>query len=270
MVESPAERIMLLKVPLDIVPPEELPEILNRLLPPLGASEKAPGKTTGTSDRAASPENKGRDIILLSLWDLLRARRNNEYRNYVLNAALVIPISKSLVSGAKFLTGKKVIRYMPFNFVISLLTLLERQEYPLYLLGGKNRILKKTEKNIHSTFPRLKIVGRCSGTMRKQDEPVIIEAIRKVSPSLLLAGKGIRGGELWIARNGRNLNSGFRLWCSDLFNVFAEKRRRPSDVIFDRGLESLGFCLRNPLKFFRIFCYFRYKILLLIYKIFKI
>ena len=251
--ESAAQRIKLLNVPLDIVPPEELPEIINRLLLPPGAA--------GTS--------KGRDIILLSLWDLLRARRNNEYRRYVLNAALVIPISKSLVSGAKFLTGKKVVRYMPFNFVISLLTLLERQEYPLYLLGSRNKILKKAEKNIHSTFPRLKIVGRYSGFIHKHDEPAIIEAIRKVSPSLLLAGKGIRGGELWIARNGKNLNSGFRLWCSDLFNVFAEKKRRPSDIVFDRGLESLGFCLRNPLKFFRIFPYFRYKILLLIYKIFR-
>ena len=268
MVETPAERIMLLNVPLDIVPPEELPEIINRLLPPRPASGKATRKPVKNSGWPAPPDNQGRDIVLLSLWDLLRARRNNEYRNYVLNAALVIPISKSLVSGAKFLTGKKVIRYMPFNFVISLLTLLERQEYPLYLLGGKNRILKKTEKNLHSTFPRLKIVGRCNA-MRKQDEPAIIEAIRKVSPSLLLAGKGIRGGELWIARNGKNLNSGFRLWCSDLFLVFAEKRRRPSDAVFDRGLESLGYCLRNPLKFFRIFPYFRYKLLLLFYKISK-
>jgi N-acetylglucosaminyldiphosphoundecaprenol N-acetyl-beta-D-mannosaminyltransferase len=124
---------MFLKVPLDIVPPEELPNVINRFISTMGS----PG----------TPQ-KGRDIVLLSLWDLLRARRNNEYRNYVLKAALVIPISKSIVSGAKFLTGKKVERYMPFNFVISLLSLLERLEYPLYLLGSGSRVLKKTEKNI--------------------------------------------------------------------------------------------------------------------------
>ena len=247
---------MFLNVPVDIVPPEELSNLINRLLPPMGNSE-------------SSKESRGCDIVLLSLWDLLRARRNNEYRNYVLNASLVLPISKSLVSGARFLNGKKIVRYMPFNFIISLLTFLERLEFPLYLLGGKNQILKKTEKNIHSTFPRLKIVGRCAGYMRKQDEPAVMEAIRKVSPSLLLAGKGIRGEELWIARNRDRLNSGFRLWCSDIFDVFAEKKRRPSDASFDRGLESIGFCFRNPLKFFRLFLYIQYKFLLLIYKIFK-
>ena len=244
------DRIMLLKVPIDIVSPEELPELITNLLPQPGDSVH-------------------RDIVLLSLWDLLRARRNNEYRNYVLSAALVIPISKSLVNGAKFLTGKKVVRYMPFNFIISLLTLLETREYPLYLLGSGNKVIKRAEKNIHSTFPRLKIIGRCGGPMRKQEEPAIIEAIRKTSPSLLLAGKGIRGGELWLARNSSRLNFGFRLWCSDLFDVFAEKKTRPSDRIFEKGLESIGYCFRNPIKFFRIFPYFRYLLLLLGYKIFK-
>ena len=252
--DSQTSRIILLKVPIDIVPPEELPELIDRYLATMTKPDGA---------------QKSRNIVLLSLWDLLRARRNKEYRNYICSADLVIPISKSLVSGARFLTGRKPARYMPFNFVISLLTLLERREYPLYLLGGKIQVLKKAEKNIHSTFPRIKIVGRCAGSIRKQEEPAIIEAIRKVSPSLLLAGSGIRGEELWIARNDSRLNTGFRLWCSDLFDIFAEKKRRPSDAIFDKGLESIGFCLRNPIKFLRIFSYFRYKMLLLIYKIFK-
>jgi N-acetylglucosaminyldiphosphoundecaprenol N-acetyl-beta-D-mannosaminyltransferase len=243
---------LLLKVPIDIVSPEDLPEVISRIV-----------------RESEAPEGKGRNIILLSVWDLLRARRNNEYRKYVFNAALVIPISKSIVSGAKFLTGKKPVRYMPFNFVISLLTLLEGREYPLYLLGSKNKVLRKAEKNIHSTFPRLKIVGRCEGSIRRQEEPAVIEAIRKASPSLLLAGKGIRGSELWIARNSGRLNSGLRLWCSDLFDVFADRKHRPSDAVFDRGLESIGFCFRNPLLFFRIFPYLRYKILLLIYRIFR-
>jgi len=250
------QRILLLKVPVDIVPPEELPEVINRLLPSQG-------------DPPGTGPDMGRDIILLSLWDLLRARRNGEYRNYVLKAALVIPISKSLVSGARFLTGKKLIRYMPFNFVIGLLSLLERREKTVYLLGAESRVLKKAEKNIHSTFPRLGIVGRYGGVIRKQDEGAIVEAVRKVSPSLLLVGKGVRAEELWIARNSSHLNSGFRLWCSDLFDIFAEKKQRPSDAVFERGLESVWFFFRNPLRFFRVFSYFRYKVLLLIYRLFK-
>jgi N-acetylglucosaminyldiphosphoundecaprenol N-acetyl-beta-D-mannosaminyltransferase len=245
---------MLLKVPIDIVSPEELPNVISCLLR-LKRSGNIPGN--------------GLDIVLLSVWDLLRARRNNEYRDYVFNAALVIPISKSIVSGAKFLTGKNIFRYMPFKFIISLLTILEKQDYPVYLLGGGNQVLKKAEKNIRSTFPLLRIIGRYEGSMKKHEEPAVLEAIRKSSPTLLLAGKGIRGEELWIARNSSRLNSEFRLWCSDLFDVLADKKHRPSDSVFKNGLESIGFCLRNPLKFFRIFSYLRYKLLLLVYRILK-
>jgi len=211
----------------------------------------------------------GIDIVLLSLWDLLRARRNKEFREYILNASLVIPISKSLVSGAKFLTGKTVYRYMPFKFVISILTFLEKHDLSLYLFGGTSKVLRKTEKNLRITFPNLKIVGRCEGTIRKKDEAVVIEAIRKASPTLLLVGKGRKGKELWIHRHSTLLNSTFQFWCSDLFDVFAEKKRRPSDAVFEKGLESLTCCFKNPLMFFRVFSYFRYIFLLLVYKIFK-
>jgi N-acetylglucosaminyldiphosphoundecaprenol N-acetyl-beta-D-mannosaminyltransferase len=211
---------------------------------------------------------KGQNLVLLSLADLLRARRNGEYREYVRNAALVIPISKSIVGGIRFLTGKRAVRYMPFDFVVSLLNILEEREFSLFLLGGKLRVLRKTESNIRQTFPRLRVVGRFPAAFKRQEEAMVVEAIRKAAASLLLVGKGVRAGERWIARHSARLNPGLRLWCSDLYDVFAERRRRPARKTFDRGLEFAGYCFQNPLKFFRVFPYFYYKLLLLWYKLF--
>jgi N-acetylglucosaminyldiphosphoundecaprenol N-acetyl-beta-D-mannosaminyltransferase len=112
-------------------------------------------------------------------------------------------------------------------------------------------------------------VGRFIGNFKRQDESTILEAIRKAAPSLLLIGKGVHGEERWIARNTGHLNAGLRLWCSDIFDVFAERKKRPSRASFDRGLEWFGYCFQHPLRFFRIFPYFWYKILLLVYRIFK-
>jgi N-acetylglucosaminyldiphosphoundecaprenol N-acetyl-beta-D-mannosaminyltransferase len=241
------ERINLLKVPLDIVPEDRIADVIYDLI----------------------KSGQGGNIVLLSLWDLLRARRSGEYRSFVLGAALVIPISKSLIGGARFLTGRKVVRYMPFDFVILLLTALEARQYSLYLLGGKPRVLKTSEKHIRQTFPQLRVVGRYRGSFKRNEEGMLLQAIRKASPSLLLVGKGVHGGERWIARNNAMLTSGLRLWCSDLFEVFAERKKRPSRTVFDRGLESIGYCFQNPLRFFRIFPYFYYKLLLLVYRLFR-
>jgi N-acetylglucosaminyldiphosphoundecaprenol N-acetyl-beta-D-mannosaminyltransferase len=236
-----------LNVPVDIISPEQLGPYLLDLL----------------------KDEKEHNIVLLSLWDLLRARGYNEYRKYVLKASLIIPISKSIISGLKFLTGEKAYRYMPFEFIVGTLTNLENREYSCYLLGGKTNILFKTEKNIRQTFPKLRVVGRYPGSFKRYEEPVIIQAIKKASPSLLLVGEGVRGKEYWIARNNVSLGKGLRLWCSDIFDVFAERKKHPSRTAFDHGLEWIGYCFQKPYKFFRIFPYFYYNLLLLIYKIFK-
>jgi N-acetylglucosaminyldiphosphoundecaprenol N-acetyl-beta-D-mannosaminyltransferase len=241
-----AERINLLKVPLDIVPQEQLPDRIIELLTTRG----------------------GGNIVLLSLWDLLKARRNGEYRDYVLGASLVIPISKSIISGARSLTGKTLIRYMPFDFAVSVLTILERREFSLYLLGGTPQVLQITERNIRATFPKLRIVGRNPGGIRRQKEPGLLQAIHKAAPSLLLVAKGVRGEERWIARNCQSLSPGFRLWCSDLFEIFSERRSRPSRAVFDRGLEWVGYCLKKPWFFLRIFPWFYYKILIVTNRLF--
>jgi N-acetylglucosaminyldiphosphoundecaprenol N-acetyl-beta-D-mannosaminyltransferase len=241
------ERISLLNIPLDIVGAEEMNRIINEFLLEGGA----------------------RNIVLLSLWDLLRARRNVEYRTYLMEAALVIPISKSLVAGGLFLTGKKLVRYMPFDFIISLLSIVDRRELSVYLIGGRQKALEKAESNVRQTFPHLHIIGRHSGHFKKHIEGALLEAIRKASPSLLLAGTGVHGEELWIHRNVGRIGNGLRLWCSDIVDVFANKRRHPSRYSFDHGLEWIGFCFRNPLRIFRLFLYLYYCLLLILYRLFR-
>jgi N-acetylglucosaminyldiphosphoundecaprenol N-acetyl-beta-D-mannosaminyltransferase len=241
------ERVEVLKVPIDILPAEDIERIIFSLL----------------------ERGQGEDIVLLSLSDLLRARRNGEFRNYVRDAALVIPISKSLVSGMRFLTGKTPVRYMPFDFVVNLLTMLERREFSIYMLGGKPSVLALSEKNIRETFPKLRIIGRFPGIIKKQAEDTILKVIRKSSPALLLIGQGVHGRERWVAKNTHRLNSGLRLWCSDLYSVFAKRRKRPPKAVFQYGFEWVVFCLHNPFRVVRFFSFIRYTFLLLFYRIFR-
>jgi len=243
--EPVCERLDLLKVPVDIVRPDRLEDVISGLL----------------------AESGGKNIVLLSRHDLMRARRAGDYRNYVMNASLVLPVSVSLVRGAKFLRGKTPERYMPFDFIVSLLSILEKRELSVYLLGGQPSVLEKTEKRIRATFPGLRIIGRFPAGFRKEYEAPIVQVIRKSAPALLLVNRGIRGGERWIASHNADLNRGLRLWASDIFDVFSGRRNRVSRFVFDKGLESLVLCLRNPLRIFRFFSFLYYGLLLLVHKL---
>jgi len=156
---------------------------------------------------------------------------------------------------------------MPFEFVVKLLGALERKGKSAYLLGSSRTKLQKAETNIKSTFPGLRVVGRYAGRYPKNVEPAIIEAVRKATPTLLLVGAGVPGRERWIPRNLPRFNSGLYLWCSDLFEVFAESRGKPSRELFRRGLEWLPYTLRRPWKAYRFFVFLWYQVLLLFARI---
>lgn len=242
------ERINFLKVPIDIVAPEELEQIVLDLLTREG------------------PQH----IMLVSLWDVLRARRRGEFRTMVNSAALVLPTSKSLIRGACFLKKTKPIRYYPFSLIITLLGILEKYYKTVYLLGAQQRSLLQAERNVRSTFPHLGLVGRFAGYYHKTMERNLLTAIVKAHPSLVLIGDGIPGGQNWVQRNRTKLHSGIYLWDKDVIDIFSERKRRVPEKTFDRGMEYFPKILRNPLRFFRFFQYVWYTVLLVSYRLFRI
>ena len=233
-------RITILGVPVDIVPEESLDDLV-----------------------ASFEDGFNHQIILLSVWDLMRARSRVEFRTMVAGASLVVPISPSIIKAARFLRRAEPPRYLPFDFIIRLLGILERMGKSAYLLGGSPSIVLKAENNLKSTFPGLRLVGRCAGAYPRQREPAIVEAVRKASPTLLLVGKGIPGGERWIPRNLPAFPSGLYLWCSDIFWVFAHSKSRPSRALVTRGLDWIPNFLRRPWTIWRLPLFALFKVLVL-------
>lgn len=241
------ERINFLKVPLDIVSPEDLEPLILDLL-----SREGP-----------------QHIMLVSLWDVLRARHRGEFRAMVKNATLVLPTSKSLIRGAHFLKKPVPVRYQPFSLIISTLSILEKYYKSLYLLGAQQRSLLQAERNVRSTFPKLSIVGRFAGFYHKSMERNILTAITKSHPSLVLVGSGVPSGQKWVYRNRQKLHSGIFIWNSEVIDIFSERKRRVPEYVFEHGLEYLPQILKNPLRIFRIFQYLWYNVLLLFYRLFR-
>ena len=241
------ERINLLGVPVDVCGPENLEAAVLELL--------------------AKPGTK--QIIFLSIWDLLKARRKNDFSECVQNADLVLPISKSILKGARFLKKPVPVRYNPFNAVIQILGILDSHYKSLYLLGSHKKTLMKAEKNVHDTFPGLKIVGRYVGYYSKQDEDDIVQAIFKSQPSLVLVSEGIKDKNCWAYKRRNRFSSSIFLYYKDSFGIFSERIKRVNEKTFEKGHEVFVEVLHNPFKIFLLFPSFWYKTVLLWYKLFR-
>ena len=241
------QRIKLLGVPVDILPPQDMETEILELL--------------------AKPGTK--QIVFMSVWDLLKARRKNDYAQCVREADLVLPVSKSILRGARFLKKEVPVRYNQFTAVISILSVLENHYKSLYLLGGRKKALMAAERNVRSTFPGLQIVGRYVGYYPKAVENDIVQAIFKASPSLALVSDGIREKDCWPYTRRNRFSSSIFLYYRDGIGIFSERIKRVKEKTFERGLEIWSEILHNPLKLFLIFPYIYYIVCLLWYKLFK-
>ena len=161
-------RINFLSVPVDIIPEQNLADEIMEII-------------VKNSEAKVSSQ-----ICFVSIWDILKARFNQDYMNCLKNASLVIPISKSILKGASFLKLPVPVRYNPFKAVISIMNALDKNFRTLYLFGSRRESLMAAEKNVKATFSGLRIIGRYVGYYPKASEENIIEAIYKASPSLTL------------------------------------------------------------------------------------
>jgi N-acetylglucosaminyldiphosphoundecaprenol N-acetyl-beta-D-mannosaminyltransferase len=248
LVDIDKKRIDVLNVPLDIVHEDSLEKVIKVML----------------------LNGEYNQIVLLRFKDLMRARRSQEYRRLLSKASLVIPVSPCITAGAAFLKKGKPEKFMPFDFVIKLLGILEKQKGSLYLLSSKPDDLQKTEQNLRASFPEIRLVGRYTGYFSKEAKDNIVVAIKKASPNLLLAGTGVRKKEKWLYNHRQQLNTGLFLWCGECFDIFCGKREKPSRALWSSGFEFIPRFFRNPFRILYIPLFLYYLLLLLIYRMLKL
>lgn len=240
-------RIELLGVPIDVCRPEYLEDEIMRIL-------EKPGH---------------KQIVFLTIWDLLKARnKKKDFGDCLKSADLILPISKSILKGARFLKLEVPVRYNPFNAVIQILNTLDRHYKSLYLLGARKKTVQKAEHNVHDTFRNLRIVGRYVGYFPKSAEENVVQAIFKASPSLVIVGEGIKEKNLWSYHRREKFSSSIFLYYKDCLGIFAGRIRRVNEKTFEAGKEIWSEIGHNPSHIFLIFPFIWYKLLLVCTRLF--
>ena len=164
-------------------------------------------------------------LVFLNLKNLFKGRRDAEFRRLLREASLILPVHPGLGRATRWLRKLQLTLYSPFSFIIRLLSLTERLNRTVYLLGARKEDIERAERNLRDSYPKLRLVGRFSGFFSKAEERHVLMAIKKASPSFLMIGSGLPGRDLWILRKKRELNPGVYVWVGDCFEVFSGKRK---------------------------------------------
>ncbi len=211
-----------------------------------------------------------KQVMLVGLWDVLRSFWNRRLRDAMERAVLVIPVSRALIFGAQFQQKRLPTRYHAFPFVIRLLSALETHGRSVYLLGAPASGIAVAERNIRSTFPGLRIVGRYSGFYPSARESDIVTAINKAAPDFVLLGSGLPGKEGWVRAHGSELRGGMYLWHAQVFDVLAERANRRPEKVVEQIPGVVTDLITHPWRVLRAPVYAVYPVLLLYHRLRKL
>jgi N-acetylglucosaminyldiphosphoundecaprenol N-acetyl-beta-D-mannosaminyltransferase len=242
------KRIKVLDVPVDSFDPDMAGAIVMRLL----------------------ENGEHNQIVFLSLRGLLRARHDPELMRCLRDAALILPTSLPIVTGARFLRAGSLALINTFEHTIRILSVIEKAKGSVYLLGARKAVLEVAEENLKGSFHGIRVVGRFFGFYPKTVEGDIVTAIKKSAPSMVLVGSGVPGKDKWILRHRKELNPGISLWAGNCFEIFAGLEKQTSRKLHAAGLGVLSGIGRRPWRLAVVFPYFYYLVLLLGYRIFRL
>ncbi len=188
--------------------------------------------------------DKSKFITYLNAHCVNTALIDNEYKRILQKADLVYAGGQGVVWAARFLGTPLPERVNILDFFDTLVPKLKDRKITIYLLGGREETVKKTEETLKSKG--LRIVGSRDGFFTKSAEQELIQEINTLKPNILMVGMGVPQQEKWIDNNISTLNVNLCWAVGAAFDWLSGQRKRAPRWMIKFGLEWLHRLWQQP------------------------
>lgn len=215
-------RIEVMDIPFDNVTMEEALDAAEMLL-------EKPGAAYGVTPNA--------EIVYETMF-------NQELRQIVCQADLVLPDGAGVVLGAKILGTPLKQKVAGIEFAQNLMERLKNTDKTFYFLGSKPGIAELAAEKMQKKYPGLKICGTADGYF--QDEKQVVAAINEKKPDVLFVCLGAPKQEIFMANHKDELQVGLMMGLGGSLDGFAGTVKRAPIWMIRLNLEWLYRLLKEP------------------------
>lgn len=121
---------------------------------------------------------------------VMMAKDNEEFKNIINTASLVVPDGIGVVKGASILGAPLKERVAGFDLICNLLELYKDGTHTFYFWGGKPGVVETAKQKMEEKYPNIKIIGVDDGYFDDTKKEKIIQKIKELKPDILLVGTG--------------------------------------------------------------------------------
>lgn len=189
-------------------------------------------------------------VVTLGTEMVMRAEEDEEFRDLVNRADLVVPDGIGLVLASRYCGVPLPERVAGIDLVWGLVRELGPGGLRLFLLGAAPGVAEQAGERLRAACPELEVVGVHHGYF--EDEQAVVEQIAASGANVLLAGIGSPRQERFLDRHREKLNVSLGIGVGGTFDVLAGRLRRAPDWMIRLGLEWLYRLLSQPSRWVRM------------------
>ena len=191
--------------------------------------------------------NKSCELIVApNVEFIMTAQKDKEFFEILQTAKLATPDSIGVEIAGKMQKKPFKQRIPGQSYFRKVLEVAEREEWTVYLLGGKGDTVEKTAENVKKIYPNLKIVGQHEGFFEKDSEEEVIKQINELKPNVLFVAMGAPRQEKWIYNHKNELKVDVAAGQGGTFDYEAENIKRAPKWMQKIGIEWLWRLILQP------------------------
>lgn len=195
--------------------------------------------------------SEGADYVVTPNSEIVyEAMADDELKNLLNGASLVLPDGAGVVLGAKILGTPLKEKVAGVDFADRLLELLAQTGGSVYLLGSKPGVAELAAEKMVQKHPGLTIAGLADGYFK--DEGPVIEKINAAHPDVLFVCLGAPKQERFMAAHRQALNVRLMAGLGGSLDSFAGTVKRAPQWMINCSLEWLYRLIKEPWRFRRM------------------
>lgn len=207
------------------------------------------GDMASATEKALEFTKSGGAVFTPNPEIIMAAHYDEEYKNILNSADMVIPDGIGVVIASKILKKPVKERVAGFDLTCNILRLAAKENIPVYIFGGKPGVAEAAAEKIKEDYGA-PVCGFQHG-YHKDDTPVI-EDIKEKKPGILLVCLGAPKQEKWIIENKDKFSPCLMIGAGGSVDVLSGKTKRAPEIFIKLNLEWFYRLLCQPTRFVRM------------------
>lgn len=201
-------------------------------------------ETVDVIDHAIS-KNKFTQHVVVNVAKLVNMQNDLVLSNSIRQCDIINIDGMGIVLGARFLGLNIPERVAGIDLFLKLISMSAKKNYPIYLLGSKDEIVKNTASKLQSLYPQINIAGYHHGYFWENEEE-IVKKIKVSGAKLLFVAITSPKKENFINRWKEKLGVTFVMGVGGTFDVISGKINRAPLWMQKYGLEWFFRIIQEP------------------------